>query len=211
MPPADHSNGCDHRGFLCQRYISVRADHAHLSLAMLIPFTFLLALNLLLERRSNPLSSSELLTICSMGMVAACMQGEWLSGYFLGVITSPTYFATAENRWAEILLQSLPNWGIVDRQATVLFSLWFFNLLTVLQIGIFNRLGFNIGSPDPWTSSDPAVGWQNFGGHLGLPRLADQNGAFKTGRAGALPPNRTPFSGSACRIYDGHCLSRRCR
>ncbi len=290
---------------------SSRADHAHLSLAMLIPFTFLLLLNRVLERQGKHLTSTELLTISSMGMVAACMQGEWLSGWFLGVITAPTYFATAENRWADLLIQYLPQWAIIDAHATkefyegltgdhiplgswigplfwwgtfvgavlvanasisvilrrqwmenerlpfpvatalleltgvsgsrgtlrtllgerlfwvgfwivfgiigwnvtswfvfalppipllhggqsvrqivigqgfptyiltdslltfvfgyftkseVLFSLWFFNLLTILQIGVFARLGFSIGSPDPWTSSDPAVGWQNFGG-----------------------------------------------
>ena len=59
---------------------SSRADHAHLSLAMLIPFVFLLGFNLILERRQKHLSASELITVCSMGMVAACMQGEWLSG-----------------------------------------------------------------------------------------------------------------------------------
>lgn len=289
---------------------SSRADHAHLSLAMLIPFTFLLLLNQFLERRGKHLTSTELLTISTMGMVAACMQGEWLSGWFLGIITGPTYFATAENRWGDLLIQYLPDWAIIDADATkgfyegltgggiplaswtplfwwatfvgavllanvsisvilrrqwmenerlpfpvaaalleltgvsgsrgtlrallqvrlfwigfwivfgiicwnvtswfvfalppipllhgatsvkqivigrgfpnyiltdslltfvfgyftksdVLFSLWFFNLLTVLQIGTFARLGFNMGSADPWTSSDPAVGWQNFGG-----------------------------------------------
>lgn len=290
---------------------SSRADHAHLSLAMLIPFTFLLLLNQLLERRGNHLTSTELLTISTMGMVAACMQGEWLSGWFLGVITAPTYFATAENRWQELLIQYLPEWAIIDAQATkgfyeglaggsiplgswigplfwwatfvgavlmanasisvilrrqwmenerlpfpvatalleltgvsgsrgtlrallkerlfwfgfsivvgiigwniiswfifalppipllhgamsvrtiilgrgfpgfiltdslltfvfgyftksdVLFSLWFFNLLAILQVGLSVRLGVDVGSADPWTSSDPGIGWQNFGG-----------------------------------------------
>jgi hypothetical protein len=291
---------------------SSRADHAHLSLAMLIPFVFLLGINLILERKKRHLTSSELITICSMGMVAACTQGEWLSGWHLGVITSPTYFATAENRWADLLLQYLPAWVIPGSRTTipfyeglgegdsipwfgwlgpffwwgtffaavllantcasvilrkqwmeneklpfpvaaalleltgvsgsrgtlaallrdrlfwvgfwlvfgiiswnvaswfvlavpslpvlhgavsvkqitlwrgfpnyiltdsiltfifgyftkseVLFSLWFFNLVTILQVGLFNRMGFDIGSPDPWTSSHAAVGWQNFGG-----------------------------------------------
>lgn len=291
---------------------SSRADHAHLSLALLIPFVFLLGLNHLLSNRRAHLSSSELLTICAMGMIAACMQGEWLSGWFLGIVTAPTYFATAENRWADLL--ALPTWGIVHKAATVpfyeglpdgesipwghwfgplfwwgtffaaillfnacvsvilrkqwveneklpfpvatvlleltgvsgargtlgvllknklfwfgfwavfgmiawnvaswfiiaipalpilngavsvrtiaigqgfppfiltdsiltfifgyftksevLFSLWFFNLLTLLQVGFFARLGFSIGGADPWTSSDPAVGWQNFGGMI---------------------------------------------
>jgi hypothetical protein len=293
---------------------SSRADHAHLSLALLIPFVFLLGLNHILTRSNRHLSSSELITISSMGIVASCMQGEWLSGWYLGIVTAPTYFATAENRWADLLLQHLPGWGVVDRQATipfyeglaeggsvswghwvgplfwwgsffgavlvsnacisvilrrqwmeneklpfpvatvlleltgvsgsrgtlqvllkdrlfwfgfwavfgmilwnvstwfvhavpalpilngaisvrqipiapgfpgfiltdsiltfifgyftkseVLFSLWFFNILTIFQIGFFARLGYSIGGADPWTSSDPAVGWQNFGGMI---------------------------------------------
>lgn len=293
---------------------SSRADHAHLSLALLIPFVFILGVNHLLAGRRAHLSPSELLTIASMGIIASCMQGEWLSGWFLGIVTAPTYFATAENRWADLLITYLPSWVIIDREATVpfyeglpdgesipwvywlsplfwwgtffgavllanacisvilrkqwveneklpfpvaqvlleltgvsgsrgtlgvllrdrlfwigfglvfaiicwnvgswfvyaipalpilngaasvrqirlgqgfpnfiltdsiltfifgyftksevLFSLWFFNLLTILQVGIFARLGFSLGGPDPWTSSDPAVGWQNFGGMI---------------------------------------------
>ncbi len=101
---------------------SSRADYAHLSVALLIPFVCLLGVNRLLERWGHALSPSELLTICCMGMVAALMQGEWLSGYFLGIITAPTYFAAPENRWGEVLLQRIPAWSIVaSRDATVGF------------------------------------------------------------------------------------------
>ena len=288
---------------------SSRADYAHLSVAFLIPFVCLLGLNLLLERRSSGLSPSELLTVCCVGMVAATMQGEWLSGYFLGIISAPTYFATPENRWDEFL--HIPAWSLVaDRGATtgfyeslphraaipwrawatpffwwggflgalllanvclvvllrkqwmdherlafpiatglleltgvsgseatlsaltrsrlfrigfwavlgvtcwniaswfataiprlpvlttrqirigkgfpnllfvihpmtiafgyftkseVLLSIWVFHLLAVLQVGIFNRLGFDIGGSDPWCSFHPAIGWQSFGGMI---------------------------------------------
>lgn len=293
---------------------STRADFSQLSIGLLVPFFILLGLNALLELRSQALSPSELLTICCMGMIAACMQGEWLSGYFLGVITAPTYFASAENRWTEVLVSRLPEWSIVDAHATigfyeglgpgqsipwaswitplfwwgtflgaillanlsislifrkqwveherlpfpiartlleltgtsgtrgtlltlmrsslfwtgftpvfgivcwhvaswfvptipdlpllreegfertiviargfpgfilteslltiifgyftksdVLFSLWFFNLLTMMQAGIFNRLGFSIGGADMWCSSVASIGWQNFGGMI---------------------------------------------
>ena len=53
---------------------STRADHAHLPVAMLIPYLFLLVGNAFLKR--HRLSSSELMTVCCMGMVAACMQGN---------------------------------------------------------------------------------------------------------------------------------------
>ena len=48
----------------------------------------------------------------------------------------------------------------------VLFSIWFFHVLAVLQCGAFVRTGFTIGSADPWCSWDGATGWQSFGGLL---------------------------------------------
>ena len=297
---------------------SSRADHAHLSLAMLIPFLALLSGNIFLERRGIGLSPSELLTVCAMTMVAACMQGEWLSGYLVGIIAAPHYFATPENRWDELLLQHIPAWSVLpDRElvrgfyeglppghpvpwgawitpvfwwalflgalltanlclsvllrkqwmeheklaypiatalleltgatgqtgkvatlfrnrtfrvgffflfiaiawniaswfivgvppipilvagyegrhyipiapgfpdfrvsfstlifvfgyftrSEILFSIWLFHFLAILQAGIFNRLGYDLGSSDIWCSFHPAVGWQSFGGMIVL-------------------------------------------
>ena len=45
-----------------------------------------------------------------------------------------------------------------------LFSAWFFFLLFILQSGVFNRFGYTIGTRgDPWSSLNPAVGWQSWG------------------------------------------------
>ena len=45
-----------------------------------------------------------------------------------------------------------------------LFSVWFFFLIFLIQSAIFNRFGFTIGtSGDPWSSHNPAVGWQSWG------------------------------------------------
>lgn len=87
---------------------SSRADYAHLSLAMFIPFIALILINGRLKSKS--LSPSELITICCMGMIGALMQGEWLAFYFLGVITAPGYFATPENHWSELILGHLASW-----------------------------------------------------------------------------------------------------
>ena len=100
---------------------SSRADYAHLSVAVMIPLVFLLAVNHWLQGNRFHLSSSELLTIVCMGIVAALMQGEWLAGYFLGAITAPTYFASPENRWGDLLLEYIPSWTLVDRAASVGF------------------------------------------------------------------------------------------
>lgn len=90
---------------------SARADFAHLSVAFLIPFIVILAINPLFGIRR--LSPKELVVITCLGMVAANLQGEWLSGYFLGIISAPTYFANPTNRWAELILPELPTWSIV--------------------------------------------------------------------------------------------------
>jgi hypothetical protein len=296
---------------------SSRADHAHLPVAMLIPFVTLIVVNGWLGKKGRGLSASELLTVCCMSMVAACMQGEWLSGYLLGMITAPYYFASAENRWDELLLNYMPDWTLIPNRALVrgfyeglppgdpvpwiawvtpvlwwgfflgalltanlclsvlfrkqwmeheklafpiatvllqltgaseetekindlirnrafrigfavtlgitcwnitswfivgmpvfpflngpagrgalvlgqgfpnfvitlsvltltfgyftrseiLFSIWFFHFLAIVQAGIFNRFGFDIGSSDIWCSFHPAVGWQSFGGMITL-------------------------------------------
>lgn len=55
----------------------------------------------------------------------------------------------------------------------VLFSIWFFYLISVLQIGVFNRTGFTIGPPDMWGSAGGAAqGWQSFGAFCMLAGLA---------------------------------------
>jgi hypothetical protein len=288
---------------------SSRMDYAHVSIAFLIPFFFLLFINRILSRQNIGLAPSELVVICCVGLVAATMQGEWLSGYLLGTISSPYYFATPENRWNELLLPHIPSWTILQDQdairtfheslppedaipwsawiqplvwwislmiailvaglclstifrrqwvenerlafpvatgllqltganegesplktlagsrlfwmgfaltfgliawntvgwsitgwpevpllrgrnirlgkgfqsiifvihpmtiafgyftkSDVLFSIWFFHLVAILQAGIFNRIGFDIGSADPWGSFHTAIGWQSFGG-----------------------------------------------
>ena len=45
----------------------------------------------------------------------------------------------------------------------VLFSVWAFYLLGVIQIGIYNRFGFQIGRADIYCSGSPSMGWQGFG------------------------------------------------
>ena len=40
------------------------------------------------------------------------------------------------------------------------FSLWFFNVLTMLQIGTFNRFGYSPGLDIYTLGGHPAIGWQ---------------------------------------------------
>ena len=294
---------------------STRADHSHLSMAMLIPFVGLLILNAFLERRGIGFSPTELLAICCIGFVASTMQGEWLTVWFLQMLTMPAYYASPENRFDELLLPHMPSWTtITNRDAVrgfyegqvpgtafpwgewfsvlfwwgmliagiltihlclsvllrkqwmeyerlsfpvatalleltgvsgttgtlrtlvgnrlfqwgfgltfaiiawnvftwfsvnlpmfpflagrygrhvisvapgfpsivttfvlltfclgyftkleVLFSLWFFHVVQICVVGLFNRFGLDLGANDPWSSSHPAIGWMTFGGMI---------------------------------------------
>ena len=294
---------------------STRADHSHLTLAMLIPFVLLLIINTFLERWGMGFSPTELLTICCIGMVAGVMQGEFFLVWFMGMLTMPAYFASPENRFEELLLPYMPEWttimnrevvrgfyegiipgspfpwpewgsvlfwwgtfigavmtvnlcmsvilrkqwmererlsfpvasflleltGVSGTRGTlstlvrnrlfqfgfvavfaiiaynvstwftiampmmpflagrygrhviptapgfpslvttfvlltfclgyftkleVLFSLWFFHLVQIVQAGVFNRIGVDMGTVDPWSSSHPAIGWETFGGMI---------------------------------------------
>lgn len=93
---------------------SSRADFAHLSIGFLIPFVFLLGLNQLWRRRGGGLTPSELVTITCIGTIAGWMQGEGIPVFFMDMITVPTYFATPENQWREVLLHHIPDWSIVS-------------------------------------------------------------------------------------------------
>ncbi|MDP6776010.1 MAG: hypothetical protein QGI83_04525, partial [Candidatus Latescibacteria bacterium] len=136
---------------------SSRADYAHLSVAFLIPFIFLLGINLILDRFGRGLSPSEMLCICCIGMVSATMQGEWLSGYFLGVVTAPTYFATPENRWADLLFEHIPSWAIVASRPAAM--------------GFYESLPKGIPLPwEPWLP--PMFWWGGFFGALLLASLS---------------------------------------
>ncbi len=54
-------------------------------------------------------SRSEWLTVFTMGFVSSLGPTYGVSGYLVGVIVSPYYFATPENRWSEFLHPYLPD------------------------------------------------------------------------------------------------------
>jgi len=45
----------------------------------------------------------------------------------------------------------------------VLFSVLFFYLLGIIQVGVYNRVGFRLGRADIYCSGYPSMGWQGFG------------------------------------------------
>lgn len=50
----------------------------------------------------------------------------------------------------------------------VAFSVWFFHLLAIVQLAIYDRVGFTVGAGDNYCSASPELGWQGFGGMIVL-------------------------------------------
>ncbi len=63
------------------------------------------------------LSSSEWITIFSMGLVSCLGPNYGIAGYLLGSIVTPYYLATPENRWAEFLHPHLPGWLVPGNES----------------------------------------------------------------------------------------------
>ena len=48
----------------------------------------------------------------------------------------------------------------------VLFSVWFFHALAIIQVGVQNRMGWTIGRGDMWSGFSPILTWQEQGAFL---------------------------------------------
>jgi hypothetical protein len=56
------------------------------------------------------LSSPELLVVLACGLVGGTIPSVGLTGYLLGAIAAPYYFATPENQWADYFHPHIPEW-----------------------------------------------------------------------------------------------------
>lgn len=103
---------------------------AHLPIAALCPLVLVVlvlnpALKIVVPDRS--LSRPEIIVIFFLVFTASAIPGWAFSTYALSVISGPHYFASAENRWAELFFDYLPAWLVVsDRGGAVT---WFFESL----------------------------------------------------------------------------------
>ncbi len=70
-------------------------------------------------------SRSEWLTVFAMGFVSSLGPTYGVSGYLVGVIVSPYYFATPENRWSEFLHPYLPEFIFPQNRMGEMS--WFYN------------------------------------------------------------------------------------
>ena len=108
-----------------------------------------------------------------VGLVLGGMAWNILSWFFASVPELPHLFLRGEGI---LTAKGFPSFVLKVHpmsmafayfcKSEVLVSIWLFHLLAMLQVGIQNRIGFDIGGPDPWCSFDAAIGWQSFGGMI---------------------------------------------
>lgn len=99
--------------------------YSHVPMAMLIVFTLMVMLGSLLSRATGiVLSAGEWHTILAMGIVGAAIPVFGLSGYLIGYMATPYYFATQENAWDKYIHPYTPDWLVPTDEGKVVS--WFY-------------------------------------------------------------------------------------
>lgn len=99
--------------------------YSHVPMAMLIVYVLMIVIGALIARFSPwKLSSPEWHAILAMGVVGAAVPGFGLSGYLLGYIATPHYFATEVNEWNTYLHPYINPWLIPSDENKAVT--WFF-------------------------------------------------------------------------------------
>ena len=71
-----------------------------------------------LIQRGFAFSPSELLAIVAIGIVGSVTPASGITGFFLGIVGSPFYYAAPENQWADFYYPHLSSWMVpTDREA----------------------------------------------------------------------------------------------
>ncbi|MFH0795643.1 MAG: DUF6785 family protein [Candidatus Omnitrophota bacterium] len=70
-------------------------------------------------RRNCMFSGSELILIYIMMSVASAIPTMGFIGQLLPILLSPSYYATPENRWAELILPHIPGWMTIHDQNAI--------------------------------------------------------------------------------------------
>jgi hypothetical protein len=100
--------------------LAVRSSYLVKSLfpmTTLLPFAGWLLLNSVLKAifPRAALKGRELLVIFSMAWIVGGIPLEGWSAYWAGTMAAPTYYASPENRWQEVLFDGMPWWSLPDR------------------------------------------------------------------------------------------------
>ena len=112
---------------ICVRYIyhGSQMTYSHIPMALLIGLVVFLASGALITRLFNwHLSTPEWHCVLIMGLVAATIPSFGLSGYLIGYLAAPYYFATDENNWEKFLHPHMPTQFIPSGEGQAIA--WFF-------------------------------------------------------------------------------------
>jgi hypothetical protein len=113
-----------HSGYILQ---ASNITVTHLPVAALFPFVCLLLIVNPLLIQFHPKSrftTNELIVIFFMIFTASAIPGWAFSSYAISFISGPHYYASPENRWAELFIEYLPEWLIVQNDQDAVT--WFF-------------------------------------------------------------------------------------
>ena len=91
-------------------------------MAMLLPFVIWLFGNIALKAfwPRAALTSTELIVIYSMSWIAGTIPMEGWAAYWTNTMAVPSYYASPENRWQEVLFDILPWWALTDTAPSVI-------------------------------------------------------------------------------------------
>ncbi|MXX03810.1 MAG: hypothetical protein F4X08_11035 [Gemmatimonadetes bacterium] len=93
-----------------------RLTLSHLSIAALVSFLVVIFCVQIPLRRWRPeraFSAGELAVLFVFCLVSSTIPGKAFVDYFVGILASPFYYATPENRWADTFFPHLPGWLVV--------------------------------------------------------------------------------------------------
>ncbi|HCQ03959.1 MAG TPA: hypothetical protein DIT99_26160, partial [Candidatus Latescibacteria bacterium] len=94
------------------------------------------------------LSGTELLVILCMGWIVGTVPAIGWTGYWIGIMTAPAYYATPENGWNESFVGDLPGWLFPPAEA-------------VPQL----YMGLLAGETVPWSAwLSPLIWWLSVAG-----------------------------------------------
>jgi hypothetical protein len=94
---------------------SSRLNLSYFQLTLMAVFLILVAVANPFLKMCSPriaFSPSELLAIVAIGMVGCVVPASGITGFLIGVIATPIYFSTPENRWAEFYHPHLNSWVV---------------------------------------------------------------------------------------------------
>ena len=123
-------------------------------IALTMGFMVWVIINMIIARVApkKVFSRHEIMVIFAAIWISAMMPGVGWIGYFVGALPAPHFFATPENRWAELFLDDLPPWAFPDPIPWIMDRFYF---------------GLQTGETVPWSGwALPVLWW--FSGAMAL-------------------------------------------